>query len=245
MTHKSKGIVLRTIKYGDTSIIVHIYTELFGIQAYLVNGVRAASKKGPGKANLFQPGAILDLILYHNELKNLQRLKEYKWAYLYKNIFFDVVRNSIALFMIELFHKTLKQPEANEPLFHFIEDALIHLDESSDAVAANFPLYFSLHLMEFSGMKFSDTYSENKQVLDLKEGEFTKEIPNHPHYIDGTLSYLTAQFLRARQPHELLEIKMNKETRRSLLQAYLLFYALQMQDFGSMKTLGVLQTVIS
>ncbi|MBS1655487.1 MAG: recombination protein O N-terminal domain-containing protein, partial [Bacteroidetes bacterium] len=62
--HKTKGIVLRTVKYGETSVIVTIYTELFGIQSYLVNGVRVSSKKGSGKANLFQPSAILDMVVY-------------------------------------------------------------------------------------------------------------------------------------------------------------------------------------
>lgn len=29
--HKTKGIVLGTVKYGETSIIVTIFTELFGL----------------------------------------------------------------------------------------------------------------------------------------------------------------------------------------------------------------------
>ena len=74
--NKTKGIVLKTVKYGETSLIVTAYTELFGIQSYLVNGVRSSSRKGPGKANLFQPAAILDLLVTHNELKNLQRIRE-------------------------------------------------------------------------------------------------------------------------------------------------------------------------
>ena len=80
MVHNTKGIVLRVVKYGETSVIVTIYTELFGIQSYIVNGVRTTSKKGASKASLFQPAAILDLIVYHNELKNLQRIKESRWS---------------------------------------------------------------------------------------------------------------------------------------------------------------------
>ena len=49
--HKTKGIVLRAVKYGETSMVVSIFTELFGLQSYLVNGVRTATKKGSGKAN--------------------------------------------------------------------------------------------------------------------------------------------------------------------------------------------------
>ena len=69
MIHKTKGIVIRVVKYGETSVIVSIYTELFGIQSYIVNGVRTSSKKASGKASQFQPAAILDLVVYHNELK--------------------------------------------------------------------------------------------------------------------------------------------------------------------------------
>ena len=69
----TKGVVLRTLKYGETSVIVTIFTELFGIQSYIVNGVRVSTKKGSGRANLFQPSAILEMIVYHNEIKQIGR----------------------------------------------------------------------------------------------------------------------------------------------------------------------------
>ena len=46
MLHNTKCIVLRVTKYGDTSIIMTAYTELFGLQQYMVKGVRVTSKKG-------------------------------------------------------------------------------------------------------------------------------------------------------------------------------------------------------
>jgi DNA repair protein RecO (recombination protein O) len=244
MVHQTKGIVVRTVKYGETSVIVSVYTELFGIQSYIVNGVRTFSKQGSGKANLFQPAAILDLIVYHNELKNIQRLKEFRWGVLYKHLFFDIIKNSVALYMIELLQKTLKQPEPNPDLFHFIEDSFLHLDEGSDSVVANFPLFFSLQLSGFYGFRFSDTYSEKNNILDLKEGEFVHERPLHPHFLEGDYSYITSQLLKVMQPHELREIRLNKEARRMLLHAYEIFYALHIQDFGSMKSLPVLQEVL-
>lgn len=243
--HHTKGVVLRIVKYGETSIIVTIFTELFGIQSYLVNGVRTSSKKGPGKANLFQPGALLDMEVYHNELKNLQRIKEFKWGYLYQHIFFNVIKNAVALFMVELLQKTLKQPEANSDLFHFVEDAFIHLDEAEEQVVANYPLFFALHLATFYGFRLSDDYSEQNHYLDLQEGEFVHEHPVHPYFLQGQYSFITSQLLRVMQPHELKEFGLNKETRRILLHAYQTFYALHVQDFGVMKTLPVLQEVLS
>ena len=93
--HKTKGIVLRTVKYGETSLIAGIYTELFGMQSYLVQGVRTSNKKGPGKANYFQPGTVLDMVVYHNELKHLQRIKEFKWAWLYQHTHSDIMKLSL------------------------------------------------------------------------------------------------------------------------------------------------------
>ena len=236
---------MRTVKYGETSIIAAIYTELFGLQSYLVNGVRTTTKKGPGKASLFQPGAMLDLIVYHNDLKNLQRIKEFKWGYLYKNIFSDIFKNAVALFMVELLSKTIKQPEQNTDLFHFIEDAFLHLDESDQNVVANFPLFFSLHLATLYGFRLSDEYSPKNNYLDLQEGEFVHEQPVHPYFLADPYSHTISQLLKTLQPHELSSIHLNRDARRILMIACQQFYALHIQDFGTMKTLPVLQEVLS
>jgi len=242
--HKTKGIVLRAVKYGETSLIVTMFTELFGLQSYLVNGVRTSSKKGSGKANLFQPTAILDLVVYHNELKHLNRIKEFKWSYLYQHIFSDVPKNAVALFMIELLTKCLKQPEANPELFEFCEDAFIHLDESVGSVMANFPLFFALHLPVFFGFRISDEYSDKNSIVDLQEGMFVPERPDHFHFLEGKQAEVTSELLKMMQPEELEQLKLNHDFRRQLLFAYETYYALHIQDFGTMKTLPVLREVL-
>ena len=242
--HKTKGIVLRAVKYGETSLIVTIFTELFGLQSYLVNGVRTSSKKGSGKANLFQPTAILDMVVYNNELKHLNRIKEFKWSYLYQHIFSDVPKNAVALFMIELLTKCLKQPEANPELFEFCEDAFIHLDESTDSVMANFPLFFALHLPVFFGFRISDEYSDKNSIVDLQEGIFVPERPDHFHFLEGKQAEVTSELLKMMQPEELEQLKLNHDFRRQLLFAYETYYALHIQDFGTMKTLPVLREVL-
>ena len=241
----TKGVVLRTLKYGETSVIVSIFTELFGIQSYIVNGVRVSTKKGSGKANLFQPSAILEMIVYHNELKQLQRIKEFRWGIIYQHILSDVRKNAVAVFMIELLTKCLKQPEANANLFHFVEDSFLHLDVASDSVTANYPLFFALHLPVFFGFRFSDNYSELYPFLDLKEGGFLKQQPAHPHFLDDKQSSVTSQLLKVQQPEELEDIKLNHDFRRNLLYAYEVYYALHIQDFGTMRTLPVLREILS
>lgn len=245
MIHKTKGIVLRSVKYGETSLVVTVFTELFGLQSYLVNGIRTVSKKGGTKAALFQPAAILDLIAYHNEFKNLQRLKEFKWDYLYHHILSDVRKNAVALFMIELLTKCLKQPEANADLFYFTEDSLHHLDEANETVTANFPLFFALHLAVFFGFRISDEYSETKHYLDLEEGTFVEEQPKHPHYLQDREAAAVSHILKTMQPTELQEVALNQELRRRITHAVEEYYKLHIPDFGTMRTLPVLREVMS
>ena len=241
MIHQSKGIVLRSVKYGETSLVVSMFTELFGIQSYLVNGVRSAKHN---RSNYFQPSAILDMQVYHRELKNLQRIKEFQWSYLYNTLLSDVTKNAVALFMIELLHHSLKQPEPNPELFAFAEDAFIQLDKSPPGVAANFPLYFAVHLAQFFGFQFYDQHSESNSILDLQEGRFSPEIPPHKFYLDGQEALVTSELLRTMHPEELAQLKLNKMIRRKLLLAYQSYYAYHIQDFGEMRTLLVLQDIL-
>lgn len=235
--------MLRAVKYGETSLVVTIFTELFGIQSYIVNGVRTSSKKGSGRANLFQPSAMLDLVVYHQEEKNLQRIREFKWAILYDEIFSDVPKNAVAMFMVELLTKLLKQPEPNPDLFYFVEDSFVHLDKSHGQVMANFPLFFALHLSLFFGFRMSDEYAEDLPFLDLQEGVFVHEQPLHTYFLSGRLAEVSSQLLQVMQPAELEEIRLNRELRRELLLAYEKYYALHVSDFGTMKTLPVLKEI--
>ncbi len=241
--HKTKGLVLRSVKYGETSIIVSIFTELFGVQSYLVNGVRTHTKKGTGKANLFQPSALLDLVVYHNELKHLNRIKEFKWSHIYRHILSDVRKNAVALFMVELLTKCLKQPEANTELFHFAEDIFLKLDECDSAVMANLPLFYALHLPFHFGFRIADNYKDENPFLDLQEGSFVAEQPRHPHFLEGKQAEVTARLLKVMQPVELEDLKLHHDFRRNLLQVYETYYALHIPEFGALKSLPVLREI--
>jgi DNA repair protein RecO (recombination protein O) len=243
MTHKTKGIVLRTVKYGETSLVITIFTELFGVQTYMVNGVRS-TKRSSAKANYFQPAALLDLIVYHSDNRSMHRIKEFSWGFLYNTVLTDVIKNSIASYMMELLQKCLKQPETNTDLFDFCEAALQQLDESSKKVAANFPLFFALHLTHFFGFRMEDNHTAENTFIDLREGVFTDHQPVHPHFIEGEKAALISQLLKVMQPYELQEFNLNHTIRRQLLLHLQDYYALHIPEFGQMKTLMILHEVL-
>ena len=82
MLHKTKGIVLKTIPFRESSVVATIYTEKFGRQSYIINSVRTA--KGGGKAALLQPLTVLDLVVYKHEQKKLERISEMKPAFYFQ-----------------------------------------------------------------------------------------------------------------------------------------------------------------
>ena len=241
--HTTKAVILRTVHYGETSLIVTAYSELFGLQSYIVQGVRTSSKKGSGKANYFQPGSILELVVYHHELKNLQRIKEFKWSYLYNEVFSNVIKNCVLLYMVELLQKCIKQPESNAELFSFVEESFMQLDKADETVAAGLSIYFVIHLTTFFG--FQITHDEQLPVLDLQDGKFTDAHPQHAYYVDGKTAALIYELLKVMQPAELHEVPMNHVQRRSVLEAMETFYALHLPEFGKMKTLQVLKEVLA
>ena len=241
MIYSTKGIVLRTIKYGETSVIASVFTELFGIQSYLVNGVRISGKNG--KAHFFQPSSILEMQVYHNELKNLQRIKDLRWSVLYKNILSNITKNAVALFMVEILQKSLKQPETNEALFQFCEEVFIELDTSDAEITANFPLYFSLQLAPFLGFRLQNNYSEKRNVFNFPEGNFSEQNSIETGNTGTEVGFYISELLKAIHPNDLREIKMNRKTRGVILKIMENFYAWHIPEFGKMKTLDVLSEI--
>lgn len=245
MTHKTKGIILRTVKYGETSVITTVYTELFGIQSYIVKGVRQSTKKSSGKALYFQPAALLDMVVYHNEFKNLNFIKEYEWGHLYQNIFFDVIKNTVAMYIVEMLQHCLKQPEASPELFYLTEDTLKQLDTANPTSTANLPLYFSLHLAGELGFRIQGSFNNSTSILDLQEGNFTQEIPNHSYYLEKHLAEATSQLLSVNFYNDLENIHFSRHIRKNLIIAYQNYIALHVPDFGEIKSLPVLQEIFS
>lgn len=244
MTHKTKGIVLKTIHYGDTSIIVSIFTELFGIQRYIVKGIRKSGKTASNKISFFQPAAILEMEVYKNDLKNLQFIKEYAWHYRYNNLYFDVIKNAIATYFIELFYNTIGEAEDNPELYDFLEKYLINTDQIQNNVLANAALYFSLDLLKNIGFQINGEFNSSNSLLDLQEGKFVAAVPNHPYYIENEYAKMTSDIIN--HPENVFSglPAMNRKTRRHLLNSYEIYFTLHIENFNKLKSLSILQTVL-
>ncbi len=146
MLHKTRGIVLHHIKYADTSLIVKIYTEVFGLQAYLVKGVR--SKKGSFRSSFFQALTLLDLVVYKREKNDLQHLREAEVSEPFHSISTDVRKSTMALFLAEVIMKSVREGETNSDMFSFIASSLSFFNMQDEGIE-NFHIFLLLKLSRY------------------------------------------------------------------------------------------------
>src|SRR5690349_14850910 len=158
MIFKTRGIVFRFTKFKETSIIVTIFTEAFGLQSYIVNAVRSKSAKN--KIALYQPLTLLNLVVYHREHANIERIKEISCLYPYRSLTSDVKKSTLAIFLNELLNKTVKDESHIAEVFEFICNSLISLDTIPTRYE-NFHLIFMLKLSRYLGF---GAYNVNEVV---------------------------------------------------------------------------------
>jgi DNA repair protein RecO (recombination protein O) len=242
MLHHTKGIVLRAIKYGETSVVVTIYTELFGTQSYLVNGVRT-EKKSASKANIYQPTTLLDLVVYHAPNKHLQRIKEARVNYIYKTLQNHIVKNTIAIYVADLINKTITEPESNPDLFSFFEESFLFIEKNNEAVLANFPISFTLALASKLGFGIHHDWSEQNSILDLQNGVFcSKAELNTFHYIEGEQAQLLSYFVHDKAYDSFM---LNQQKRKELLAICIQYLRLHIPHLSELKSVNVLHEVLS
>lgn len=242
MLFKTKGIVLRSIRYGESSLILTILTEQFGVQSYMVNGVRSARKKA-GKANILQPSYILDLVVYHRPNKNLQRISSFKLDYIYKNLYSNIVKNSIAIYISELLYRSLSEPEPNAELFSFTKTLLEWMDRQPNKKISNLPIYFTLKTAEILGFGIGGHYTSTTPFLDLQEGEFVP-VNSNVYTLGEKQARLTNEFLSIRDWEQLSQIRLGPKMRSELLDCSLSFLKLHISNFRDLRSPEILRSVL-
>ena len=45
-SYKARGIVLHTVKYGESSLVAYLFTDVGGRQTYMIQGVRSSRGRG-------------------------------------------------------------------------------------------------------------------------------------------------------------------------------------------------------
>ena len=242
MLHKTNGIVLRSIKYGDSSLITTIFTSVFGIQTYMVQGVRSTKAK-QNRGGFFQPGMLLELVVYQQPQKNLQRIREFKAAYIYTVLQEDVVKNSISLFSVELLLRLLPEQAPLPALYDQAFEYFVALDMMSRHQVANFPLFFIIQCSKVLGYDLKDIYTNEKQNVNTQEEGFLTHASAMPFINDEDTTILN-RLLLADNYIALEHIEMNADIRLRLIDWFVVYLQQHTQHMGNLKSLSVLRAIL-
>lgn len=241
MLHTTRGIVLQTFPYTDSSVIAKIYTELFGLQSYLVNAVH--SKKSGTKINLLQPLSLVECVVYKKERKQLQRIKEIRSEHPYVSIPLDIVKSSIALFLNEILYKSIREEECDQALFEFIHGSLRVLDLDPGR-CSNFHLYFMVELSRYLGFYPQGNFSEEGRYFDMQEGLFKPFEPSHPLYLDPALSWQLSALMKSNYARA-ASLNISLSERKQLLEKLITYFELHLVSIRDIKSHRVLEEVVS
>ena len=235
----TKAIVLSSLKYSDSSLIVKCYTEEDGVKSYLIRGVLNA-KKGKLKVGYFQPLTQLQITASHNNKGNLNSLKEVQVSYPFKTIYKDIVKQSVVLFLSEVLSSAIQEEEENKSRFQYLENSFIWLDTHHKI--ANFHLLFLLNLSRFLGF-YPDISEDEKFGFNLVEGNFSNET-SQKNIISGAHFYQFKKLLGINFDG-IENVSFSKQERQTVLKIIIRYFELHLDGFKKPKSLQVLETVFS
>lgn len=237
----TKGVVLRHYKYSDNSVIAKVYTADYGLQSFIIRGVR--SEKSKNKASYLQPLSLVQLTAQYQEKKNLNSVRSIHLDVLYSSLPFDIAKTSIAFFIAEVLLKSIKEEEKNPKLFDFIYHALQVLDLKDDNYA-NFHLIFMAQLSKYLGIQPQIPIDTSVAFFfDLNEGLFLTTPPPHRNFTEQYLSVHLIKLFTANVKDN--DLKLNQALRKVLLSVLLDYYHLHLSNFDNLKSIGILEEVLS
>lgn len=233
------ALVLQTTRYGDSSLIVHLFTREAGMLSCVARYPRSTRGRVRSGTRLFQPLSVVEVTLDVQASRALASVREVHVACPYSRIPFDPVRGAIALFLAEFLNYVLSGEGENRPLFLFLEESMRWLD-STERGMANFHIVFLFRLSLFLGIRpFTEDYAEGA-FFDLREGCFTMLRPLHPDYLPADESERFARLLRMR--FETMHLfPFSRVQRNRCLELLVRYYRLHVPSLPELKSLDVLR----
>lgn len=237
MLAKTEGIVFRSYKYSETSIISKVFTREFGLCSFIVYGVRGSRNKSKG--NLFQPLQFLELDIYHHPNRSILRLREHKPAYIYNQLYADIVRQSVALFSLEVLSRCVQEHEVNQELYDFFRSYLTDLDTMSRVDPLS-PQRALRQIAKILGLEpYIDQPFDALPYFNLETSTY-EPTPNHTQTsLSRTESWLLYSFLTEDSP------SFNKAERLKLLDILITYFKYHIPGFHQVTSLDILKSILN
>jgi DNA repair protein RecO (recombination protein O) len=170
MIVSTDAIVLRSMKYRDTSKIVTLYSEKFGKISVLAKGARSAKNKFGAS---LEPMTHSTVVIYKKEHRDLHLLSKSEIVQPFFNMRVEPDKLAVGLALVELVHLVMHDEEENQRMFALLADAL-HVLEISEINSLNILFAFELKLVRQLGFapQFELCSQCGTHVLEGNEVQF-------------------------------------------------------------------------
>ena len=239
MLTKTQAIVLHSLKYGESRLIVDMFTRAFGRQSFIVSIPKTT--KGKIKKQFFQPLTLLEIETDLRPKLQLQKLNDVRLLSPFASIPFEPDKLAISLFVAEFLYYALRSEQRNELLYDYLENSIMWLD-GQQTNFANFHLVFLLRLTRFLGFYPNLDDYEDGDYFDLRESEFMSNPPVHRDFLHPEEAQKVQLMMRMDFPTMHL-FRMSHDDRNRLLEVSIKYYRLHLPDFPEMKSIEVLQAL--
>lgn len=236
MLYTTRAFVLKTVRHGDSTVVLKAYTESLGLRSFLV---RVGKKGGITQAAL-QPLNRIELVAHEAPERDLLTVRELRVERPYTSVPFDPVRGALALFVQEVLYRTLRGETADRELFAFLEEVTTVIDTAPEV--RNFPLVFLVRFSEQLGFLPSPP-GPGAEHFDPVEGVFVASNERHGRTLGPPLSTIYASLL-ALPLAELDAVRILSGQRRELLDQQLLYFRLHVEGMGELRSPRVLHQVL-
>ncbi|MDR2912037.1 MAG: recombination protein O N-terminal domain-containing protein [Alistipes sp.] len=242
--YKARGIVLHTIKYGDSGLVAQLLTDVGGRQSYMVQGVRSSRGHG-NRAALLQPMFLVEFEGMESPRAEMHRFREIRAAVPLGSIPFDVRKSTVALFMAEMLYRLVREVEANSPLFDFVWDSVCRLDFFEDrAGVANFHLWFMVGLSRHLGFFPAGEWSAG-HWFDIREGIFTPIEPRGECFSRENAALLGSLMdaAVAADCDVLATLQLNRVQRSEFMNSMLAYFGYHLDAVRDIRSVDILREV--
>jgi len=174
MIVETEAIVLNSMKYGDTSKIVSLFTKSFGKVSVLAKGSRKAKNKF---GSSLEPLSYSSVSFYNNPNRDLKILADSELFIPLRKIPESFEHLSAGLILSEAITQVIDINEINLELFEIVSEILIRLNELLP-YPYNYSTYFQIKLAEILGFALDlEVYDNGKNELyfSFSNGCFNKE----------------------------------------------------------------------
>jgi DNA repair protein RecO (recombination protein O) len=240
MKVKTRGIVLHTTQYSETSLVAKIYTEDHGLQSFIVGGVR--TKNSRIKSNIFQPLSLVELIASGKQGNTMLRITEIQLSPHFTGIPSNIVKSSIAIFLAEIIYRSINEEEPNPSMFGFIHSGIQILDVCPHN-CSRFHIHFMIQLSRYIGFYPNGKFVNRTGLFDMREGSFTDRLPPHLDYLENQYASLLWDFMNSTFEN-FHDISITRETAQSLLNSIVYYYEMHLTHGKTIHSHKVLAEVL-